>query len=144
MTQNGTSTQITINQTLGDGTYNISVNCSDGSLINVSGTGSITIDILPTKVTLNSSNNIAETSPVTFNCAVNDSTGITNVTLYVWNSTNREVNTITNSSRVNNIDYIFNVLLDVTNNCKWNCYACDHVSTPNCGYATENLMFNVS
>jgi len=128
-----------------EGVYNWTCNVSDNvGNGRVNGTNrTFTIDMSATTVVLNSPENDYSISSTTvqFNCSGIDSTGLSNVTLFIWNSTNSlyYMNTTDISNPSN--ESIWNVsgfALDVYN---WTCNASDIVGNEG---TTSNRTFTIA
>ncbi|MCK4669769.1 MAG: right-handed parallel beta-helix repeat-containing protein [Nanoarchaeota archaeon] len=142
-----TPSLIEINQTLGDGNYTVFVNCSDGSLTNVSDTWTFFIDTSPPNVTLNLPahpyyNDTSDPVNVPFNCSVTDNYNLTNLSLYITNSLNQSftLNQTMNTSGTYNSS---NWILSLQNgNYTWNCLAYDSVGYTDWGDANRSIEIN--
>jgi subtilisin family serine protease len=99
-------------------------------------------DLSNPTITLNSPINVFNSSSainITFNCTASDNINITNVTLYGNWSGGWHANQ-TNSSGINNSNYIFNKNIS-DGKYLWNCKACDNSS--NCAFANSNFSLTV-
>ncbi len=80
-------------------------------------------------------------SPVAFSANATDNVNVTNMTLYIWNSTNSLINKTTNSSCGSICITNISVELLYSDNYKWNYYACDDSS--NCAWGSNfSLIYN--
>ncbi|ODS41670.1 MAG: hypothetical protein A7315_00720 [Candidatus Altiarchaeales archaeon WOR_SM1_79] len=88
--QNNTETTITANSTLDDGTYSWWINCSDGSLTNISETWSFTTDTIPPTINFTSptpqNNSNLPQNYIPANATAQDP-NLANITIYLYNST---------------------------------------------------------
>ena len=141
-TQNGTLTNFVIGG-ISYSNHNWSVNCTDGSLSNMSEMRYFSVnDTIAPNVNLIVPPEGLNTSitSITFNCTATDNTALSNITLYIWNSTNfawaftNYVSGTYNES-YQSTDFFKNETY------KWNCRAGDIVS--NYAWATSNRTFTV-
>jgi hypothetical protein len=126
--------------TLGDGFHNITFWVNDTSGNANESTGYFTVDTTNPTVTLNTPvDNANFSSSITFNGTASDNINLTNVTLY-GNWTGSWIANETNSSGINNSDYIFTKTIS-DGTYIWNYYACDNVG--NCDFNSTNRTFTV-
>lgn len=98
-------------------------------------------DASPT-VTLNSPadwTTYTSSQTVDFNCTVSDDLDLDNVTFY-WNVSGSFVANGTNTTGINNSEYIFNRGVNVFGDFTWNCYGVDNSS--NGAFASSNRTFS--
>ncbi|MEM3405987.1 MAG: hypothetical protein QW117_03400, partial [Candidatus Pacearchaeota archaeon] len=99
-------------------------------------------DITPPVVTLVSPENATSTINITINfvCNATDDIGLSNITLYIWNSTDLiYTNTTLVSGTYNETSWDYT--LPYRGEFKWNCYACDNSS--NCNFASTNYSLTI-
>ena len=131
------------NSSIADGSYTANFYCKDsGNNINNSESVTFTLDTTEPTVTLNSpiENYNSSIISMIFNCSAYDNFNLVNVTLY-GNWTGNFIANSTNSSGLNNSDYIFTNTIAEGYGYEWNCYACDNLN--NCAFATFNRTFNI-
>ncbi len=100
------------------------------------------VDAGPPTVTLNApldNTDYTSAQAVNFNCTVYDDFNVTNVTFY-WNLSGNFIANGTNTSGINNSDYIFNRNVDEFGDFVWNCKGVDNDS--NEAFATNNFSFS--
>lgn len=101
-----------------------------------------TTDTTAPVVTLNLpvDNYNSSSQDITFNGTVSDNVDIANVSLY-GNWTGIWLLNETNSSGINNVDYIFTKTISSGLGYIWNYYACDSLN--NCNFSAANRTFNI-
>jgi hypothetical protein len=129
---NGTTQYFWFNATASTpGTYNFTVKVLDeAGVLNTTYVQVIVNDTTNPVVNLQTPTNQTNSSVrnVVFNCTATDNTALSNITLYVWNSTADIVNqTVTAVSGVSN-ESVVNVTLPSDGAFTWNCKAIDTVS----------------
>ena len=148
---------LVVNDTLNTFTYNLSMGhyrwnvgcCLEGLCGFADGNFTVIVgDLTPsniTTVTLNSPTNgfkFNTTHRVTFNCSVNNPSGLDNVTFYRTDSTNTGFFAINTTSILgfNSTSAAYTDTLG-RGNYSWNCYGCN--TTSNCAFASANYSLEM-
>ena len=121
-------------------TLNLTIHSDTAGVLELSDL-SINYTTEPVIELISPSNNSYSSTTKQFSCNATDIIGLSNITLYVWNSTgsvnNSLTNTVTNTFNSTTFNYTFNY----TDTYKWNCLATNNESFPN--FYDSNYTLNV-
>jgi hypothetical protein len=152
MTYNATSTLYEYNRSFtasGIKNYNITCTAAGFQTVTLSDFANVSIDNINPNVTLNYPpdnyvNDSALYINITFNCSATDNIGLSNISLYITNSTNESfsLNQTTALSGISD-SAAWNLTLG-TGNYTWNCLAYDLSGNPDWGDLNRSIKLNYS
>jgi len=98
--------------------------------------------ISPTVALLSPTNDSASSSSTQYFAAnFTDDIQLVNATLYIWNSTNDEINKTTNAITGTSNSSNISVTLPNTDTFEWNYYVCDNATVPHCSWNETNWTY---